>query len=53
MGDSLKEGDLVGTVAEPTRYYSLEGPHLYLKMQKEKEPVNPMLYLRVNEEDAE
>lgn len=54
VGDSLKEGDLVGTVAEPTRYYSLEGPHLYLKMQKEKEPVNPMLYLRVTEEeDAE
>lgn len=53
IGDSLKEGDIVGTIAEPTRYYSMEGSHLYLKMQKEDEPVNPMLYLRVNEEGEE
>lgn len=53
IGDSLKEGDVVGTIAEPTRYYSVEGPHLYLKMQKDDEPVNPMLYLRVSEEAEE
>lgn len=52
VGDSLKEGDVLGTIAKPTKYYSLEGAHLYLKMVKGEEPVNPMLYLRVTEENA-
>lgn len=53
VGDAVKEGAPVGEVAAPTRYYSLEGTHLFLKMTKDDEPVNPLLYLRVNDEEEE
>ncbi len=53
VGDSVKEGDPVGEVAVPTRYYSLEGTHLFLKLTKDGNPVNPLLYLRANEEDED
>ncbi len=53
VGDRLEEGDVVGAVAQPTRYYSLEGPHLYFKIEKDGEPVNPMLYLQTAQEEGE
>jgi hypothetical protein len=34
-------------VAEPTDYFLLEGSHLYFKMTKEDEPVNPTDYFTV------
>ena len=44
-GDSVKKGELIGFVSEPTKYYSVEGSNLYLEMLKDGEPVNPMNYL--------
>ena len=45
IGDEVKEGDVLGLVAEPTRSFVLEGPHLYFKMTYQGEPVNPVNYL--------
>lgn len=45
-GDNLKEGDVIGTIAEPTKYYTEEGSHLYLQVKEGKETVDPMLLLR-------
>ncbi len=38
-------GDLLGYIAEPTKYYSLEGANLYFEMTKDGTPVYPMDYL--------
>ncbi len=43
--DTLENGDLIGYVNEPTAYYTLEGPNLYLKLTENDSPVNPLDYL--------
>lgn len=45
VGDELEAGEVIGTVAEPSRAFNLEGPHLFLKMTWKGEPVNPTDYL--------
>lgn len=45
-GDELKEGDVLGTVAHPTKYFSEEGSNLYLQVKQNDEAVDPMLLLR-------
>ena len=44
-GDLCKAGEVIGKVSEPSRYYSLEGSNLYLKMEKDGAPVDPMSFL--------
>ncbi len=44
-GDFVDEGDLIGFISEPTKYYSVEGSNLYFEMLKDGEPVNPLDYL--------
>lgn len=44
-GDSVKEGDLLCYVATPTKYYSVEGPNLYLKLSCDEKAVDPLDYL--------
>lgn len=46
IGDRLAEGDVIGEINAPTKYYSIEGSNLYFMVMKEDETVNPMLYLR-------
>lgn len=46
QGSSLKEGEIIGTVAAPTKYYIEEGSNLYLKMVCEDQPVDPLIFLR-------
>lgn len=41
-GSYVSVGDGIGTVAAPTKYYSLEGTNVYFKLTKDGEPVNPM-----------
>lgn len=41
-GSYVSVGDGIGTVAVPTKYYSLEGTNVYFKLTKDGEPVNPM-----------
>ena len=44
-GSYVSVGDGIGTVASPTKYYSLEGTNVYFKLTKDGEPVNPMSQL--------
>lgn len=41
-GSYVAAGDIIGTVASPTKYYSLEGANVYFKLTKDGEPVNPL-----------
>lgn len=41
----LEEGDLIGYVGSPTKYYSVEGENLYMKMTHNGEPIDPLDYL--------
>ena len=44
-GDYVENGAIIGHVAEPTKYYSVEGSNVYFKMTKDGEAVNPLDYL--------
>lgn len=37
----VKTGDIIGSVAAPTKYFSVEGGNLYFKLTKDGMPVNP------------
>ncbi len=39
-GSYVNRGELLGNVAAPTKYYSLEGPNLYFQLTKDGTPVN-------------
>lgn len=41
-GSYVKTGDIIGSVAAPTKYYSVEGSNVYFKLTKDGTPVNPM-----------
>lgn len=42
----LEEGQLMGYVAEPTKYYSVEGSNVFLKLQHENKTVDPLNHLQ-------
>lgn len=44
-GDSVKEGEVIGNINSPTKYYSVEGPNLYFAVKKDGVPVDPFEYL--------
>ena len=44
-GDTVKEGEVIGNISAPTKYYSVEGPNLYFAMKKDGMPVDPFEYL--------
>ena len=48
-GDYVNAKDVIGYVAEPTKYYSVEGCNLYFEMRKDGQPVNPMDYMSEDE----
>ncbi len=41
-GTYVAEGEIFAEIAEPTRYYAVEGSNLYLKLTKDGVPVNPV-----------
>lgn len=45
-GDAVKEGQVIGQVAAPTKYFAVEGANLYLQIKEKGNPVNPMDLLR-------
>lgn len=49
-GTSVSTGDLIGYISEPTKYYTVEGANLYLKMTCEGTPADPLDYLNFVEE---
>lgn len=44
-GAYVEAGDIVGSVAAPTKYYSVEGCNVYFKLEKDGTAVNPMTLL--------
>lgn len=44
-GEYLEKGQVMGYVAEPTKYYTLEGPNVFLELKKDGEPVDPLDHL--------
>ena len=44
-GDVVAEGDLLCYVANPTKYYSVEGSNLYLKLTSGETAIDPLDYL--------
>jgi septal ring factor EnvC (AmiA/AmiB activator) len=42
QGDIISSGDVIGKVAAPTKYYSVEGPNVYFRLTKDGRPVNPL-----------
>ncbi len=46
VGDLVNEGDVIATVSEPTKYYSVEGSNLYFMVKEGDQTINPMLLLR-------
>ena len=45
-GSYVEPGEVVGTVAAPTKYYTLEGANLYLKLTQNGTPVDPEALFR-------
>lgn len=41
-GDFVTTGEIIGNVAAPTKYYSVEGANVYFKLTKNGEPINPL-----------
>ena len=42
VGDAVDKGVVLATLGNPSIYYSAEGPNLYMKLEKDHTPVNPM-----------
>jgi len=52
-GDVVEAGECLGTVAEPTRYYVIEGPNLYFQVLEGEESIDPMALLQGEELNEE
>lgn len=46
VGSYVEPGEVVGVVAAPTKYYTLEGANLYLKLTQNGTPVDPETLFR-------
>lgn len=46
QGDTVSEGQVIGKIAKPSKYYTEEGSNLYFQVKEKKNTVNPMLLLR-------
>ena len=44
-GDTVKEGEVIGYIGQPTKYYSVEGCNVYMELRKDGTPVNPVDYM--------
>lgn len=44
-GQLVNKGELLGYVAEPSKYYVVEGPNVYFQLLKDGNPVNPLDYM--------
>lgn len=45
VGDTVSQGEVIGAVSQPTRYYSVEGSHLNFMLTQDGNPVDPLDYL--------
>lgn len=42
VGDYVESGHVLGFIAEPTKYFAVEGSNLYFAMEKDGTPINPV-----------
>jgi murein DD-endopeptidase MepM/ murein hydrolase activator NlpD len=49
IGDTILEGDILGSIANPSKYYVVDGSNLYFQVLKDEVEINPMLLLRSND----
>ena len=45
IGDDVEVGTVIGSIASPTKYFTVEGSNLYFKLTKDGEPVDPTIHL--------
>ncbi len=45
-GSVVSRGQVIGNVAKTSKYYSVEGDHVYLKITKDGEPVDPLTLMQ-------
>ena len=45
IGDTVEAGNIIGVVATPSRFYTVEGSNIYLELEKDGVPIDPMTYL--------
>lgn len=45
-GDVVEAGECIGTVAEPTRYFVVEGPNVYFQVMEGETSINPAELLK-------
>jgi murein DD-endopeptidase MepM/ murein hydrolase activator NlpD len=45
VNEYLERGTVIGYIAEPTKYYSVEGVNLYFELLHKGEPVDALDYL--------
>jgi murein DD-endopeptidase MepM/ murein hydrolase activator NlpD len=45
VGDLVNAGEVIATVSQPTKYYSVEGSNLYFMVKEGDNTINPMLLL--------
>lgn len=45
-GDTVSEGQQIGKIAKPSKYYVVEGSNLYFKVTQDDKTVNPMYLLK-------
>lgn len=50
-GDYVKKDACLGYIAEPTKYYSVEGSNLYFKVEKDKKSIDPTTLFEENTEE--
>ena len=46
LNQVVETGTVLGYVAEPTKYYVVEGPNMYLELRYQGNPVDPLDYIR-------
>lgn len=46
MGSHVEAGEVIGWIAQPTKYYCVEGSNLYLRLTADGLPVNPETLFR-------
>jgi murein DD-endopeptidase MepM/ murein hydrolase activator NlpD len=46
-GDIIEQGQVLGVLAKPTRYYTVEGCNLYFQLLKKGEPMDPLDFFDV------
>lgn len=45
-GEYMEQGQIMGYVSEPTKYYSVEGTNVFFELLHEDKPVDPLDYLQ-------